>query len=83
MPAHQLRRVAGPAPLGLKKDQALVFTDRQVDLIRSAGEAYRRLFEIRGTSPEWAPAYAEWQHFAEALAIAIVKQMEVRHDCAN
>ena len=63
--------------------KTLMFTDRQVDLIRTAGAAYRRLFEIRGTSPEWAPAYAEWQHFAEALAIALVKQvdaLEARHD---
>ncbi|MBA1238725.1 hypothetical protein G7015_09585 [Pseudomonas kunmingensis] len=69
------------APRGsacLQKVEALMFTDRQVDLIRTAGAAYYRLFEIRGTSPEWAPAHRAWCVAAENLAVAIVKQMEVR-----
>lgn len=65
----------------LEKVETLAFTGQQMEQIRAAGEAYRRLFNIRGTSPEWAPAYAQWQHLAENLAIAIVKhaeQLEVR-----
>ena len=70
------------APLCPKK-AAGGLTPRHLELIRTAGEAYRRLFEIRGTAPEWAPAHSAWQEAAEALAIAIVKhaeQLEARHD---
>lgn len=58
-------------------------TPRNLELTRTAGEAYRRLFEIRATDPEWAPAHRAWQEAAEALAIAMVKQvdqLEARHD---
>lgn len=51
-------------------------TPRHLELIRTAGEAYRRLFEIRGTAPEWAPAHRAWQEAAEALAVAMVKQVD-------
>lgn len=64
-------------------EKATGLTPRHLELIRTAGEAYRRLFEIRGTAPEWAPAHSAWQEAAEALAIAIVKhaeQLEARHD---
>lgn len=72
---------AAKPPACLEKATGL--TPRHLELIRAAGEAYRRLFEIRGTAPEWAPAHSAWQEAAEALAIAMVKQvdqLEARHD---
>lgn len=60
----------------LQKLDFLVFTERQIHQVRAAGEAYRRLFAIRGTAPEWAPAHSAWQEAAEALAIALVKHVE-------
>ena len=65
------------APLCLEK-AIIGLTPRHLELIRTAGEAYRRLFEISATGPEWAPAYRAWCDAAENLAVAIVKQMEVR-----
>lgn len=56
--------------------ELMIFTERQMEQIRAAGVAYRHLFELRGTSPEWASAHAEWQGLAETIAIALVKQVE-------
>ena len=57
-------------------EKAIALTPRHLELARAAGEAYRRLFEIRGTAPEWAPAHAKWLDLAETLAIALIKHAE-------
>ena len=64
-------------------EKAIALTPRHLELARAAGEAYRRLFEIRGTAPEWPQAHAKWLDLAETLAIAIVRhveQLEAPHD---
>lgn len=83
MPIQQPAFKCGPARLGLKKARSLAFTDRQMELICVASGAYRRLFEISAASPQWASAHREWCDAAESLAVAIIKQLEVRHDRAN
>lgn len=58
---------------------AAALNERHLELVRAAGEAYRRLFEIRAISPQWAPAHRAWLDAAEALAVAVLKQQEARH----
>lgn len=67
---------AATAPACLEIPVALLFTAEHVDTIRAAGAAYRRLFELRGRGPEWAPAYAEWQRLAEDVAAMVLRKLE-------
>lgn len=57
-------------------EKAIALTPRHLELARAAGKAYRRLFEIRGTAPEWASAHAKWLDQAETLAVALIKHAE-------
>lgn len=61
----------------LEKGTTLTFTGSQLERIQAAGEAYRHLFEIRGTAPEWPKAHADWQHLAETVAVAAIHMLEV------
>lgn len=67
----------------LEKGTTLTFTSSQLERLHAASEAYRRLFEIRSTAPEWPKAHADWQHLAEMVAVAAIHMLEVmeaRHD---
>lgn len=69
-------QMAATAPACLEMPVALMFTAEHVDTIRAAGAAYRRLFELRGISPEWPQAYAEWQRLAEEVAVVVLRKLE-------
>ncbi|MNZ72462.1 hypothetical protein D3C78_908410 [compost metagenome] len=76
MTEQQRCQKAATAPACLEMPVALLFTAEHVDEIRAAGATYRRLFELRAIGPEWAPAYAEWQRLAEAVAVVVLHKLE-------
>lgn len=76
MTEQQRCQQAATAPACLEMPVALLFTAGDVDAIRAAGAAYRRLFELRAIGAEWAQAYAEWQRLAEAAALVALHKLE-------
>ncbi|THG81553.1 hypothetical protein E5198_11955 [Pseudomonas sp. A-1] len=64
----------------LSEAPALILPARHLDTLRAASTAYRRLFELRATSPEWRKAYAEWQRLAEDLAGAAVREFDAQRE---
>lgn len=64
-------------------EPALILPARHMDTLRAASAAsaaYRRLFELRATSPEWRKAYAEWQQLAQDLAGAAVREFDAQRE---
>ncbi len=53
----------------------LPFTPQKLEKIRAAEVAYRRLFEIRATSPDWQQAHGEWKKLAEELAVDLIRNL--------
>ncbi|MNZ21110.1 hypothetical protein D3C78_381760 [compost metagenome] len=67
------------APSHIEADEpALILSARHLDTLQAASAAYRRLFELRATSPEWRKAYAEWLRLAADLAGATVREFDAQ-----
>ncbi len=64
----------------LSEAPALILPARHLDTLHAASAAYRRLFELRATSPEWRKAYAEWQQLAQDLAGAAVREFDAQRE---
>ena len=52
------------------------FTGQQMETIRAAGRAFRRLSGMTAESPDWSRAYAEWQAQAEEVAVLLIAKTE-------
>ena len=64
----------------LSEAPALILPARHLDTLQAASAAYRRLFELRATGPEWRKAYAEWQQLAEDLAGTTVREFDAQRE---
>ncbi|SDU19671.1 hypothetical protein [Geopseudomonas guangdongensis] len=56
------------------KKASLTLIPYQLELIRTAAEAHRRVLDTRAISPDWQAAYSAWLNAAESLAVAIIHQ---------